>query len=239
MKTKTGYMNRAFTILELLIAVIIIGVLVAIITPVYQNRAEDARRAAAQSDLESLSKAQQHAAIDTGYFYRLYVLDDLRGDINNPPIELSERIDSEHLRTDVGNPTLLFIDSREGNLLLSGDDIYRRMQNDPVNFNWNGPYLNLSRKTGEFTAQQPYPEGLPMDPWGNPYLFFTQEGVLQERDRQGVFLEVYVAADGNSYDATVFDRPTILSLGPNGVPGNGAGPEESNFGEGDDLLRQF
>jgi hypothetical protein len=40
----------------------------------------------------------------------------------------------------------------------------------------------------------------------------------------------------------VFDRPTILSLGLNGLPGDGTGPTNLNggqFGQGDDMFRQF
>ena len=44
------------------------------------------------------------------------------------------------------------------------------------------------------------------------------------------------SVSGGNYIANVFDRPTVLSLGPNKLPGDGNG---SAFGTGDDLIRQF
>ncbi len=70
---------KGFTIIEILIAIIIIGILVAIIIPRLATRADLARRRAAESDIEEIRKAQEHAGIDTGYYYRLYVLDDNPG----------------------------------------------------------------------------------------------------------------------------------------------------------------
>ena len=72
---------KGFSIIELLIAIIIIGILVAVIVPRLATRSELARQRAAKSDLEHIRNAEEHAGIDTGYYYRLYVLDDNpRGD---------------------------------------------------------------------------------------------------------------------------------------------------------------
>jgi len=235
-KTKGG-----FTIIELIISVIIIGILVAIIIPVYVTRADEARLSAAQQDLDALQNAQQHAAIDTGYFYRLYVLDDTRGGDGVAPSNLAnDRVDGirdEALRTDVTNPKLLFIDTKTGLFLSGGNAIFDRMAQNETSFNWNGPYVNIPRKSGLKYPVANVPAGTPLDPWGNPYLFFTKEGLVNDRD--GVISTTYIGLDGNSYNTVRFDRPTILSLGPNGVPGNGAGSSEPLFGQGDDLYRQF
>ncbi len=230
-----------FTIIELLISVIIIGILVAVIIPVYITRADEARLSACQQDLDALQTAQQHAAIDTGYFYRLYVLDDVRGGDGVPASNLTaDRIDGiadEQLRTDVLNPKLLFIDTQSGLVLAAGSAIFDRMAANETAFNWNGPYINVPRKVGLKNPVAGVPAGIPLDPWGNPYLFFTKEGLV--RDREGDISTTYIGLDGNSYATTRFDRPTILSLGPNGLPGNGAGSTEPHFGQGDDLYRQF
>ncbi|MCX7626357.1 MAG: type II secretion system protein GspG [Candidatus Sumerlaeaceae bacterium] len=233
--------QSGFTIIELIISVIIIGILVAIIIPVYVTRADEARLSAALQDLEALQTAQQHAAIDTGYFYRLYVLDDVAGGDNVPASNLTaDRVDGirdEALRSDVSNPKLLFIDVKSGTFLLGGNAIFDRMAQNETAFNWNGPYVSVPRKVGLKNPVANVPAGTPLDPWGNPYLFFTKEGLVNDRD--GVIATVYVGLDGNSYNAVRFDRPTVLSLGPNGVPGNGAGSSEPHFGQGDDLYRQF
>jgi prepilin-type N-terminal cleavage/methylation domain-containing protein len=230
-----------FTIIELLIAVIIIGILVAIIIPVYISRADDARLSAAQQDLDALQNAQQHAGIDTGYFYRLYVLDDVRGGDNVAPDNLAnERVDGirdEQLRGDASNPKQIFIDTKSGLFLSSGNTLYDRLVLNETAFNWNGPYINVTRKTGLKNPIPNVPASVPLDPWGAPYLFFTIEGIV--REREGDVATSYTGADGNSYNAVRFDRPTVLSLGPNGLPGNGSGSTEPVFGQGDDLYRQF
>jgi len=242
MRTTQG--NRAqagFTIIELIISVIIIGILVAIIIPVYVTRADEARLSAAQQDLEALQTGQQHAAIDTGYFYRLYVLDDTTGGDGVASSNLTgDRVDGirdEALRTDVTNPKLIFIDTKLGTLIATGASIYDRMVRNETAFNWNGPYINIARKAGLKYPVANVPAGTPLDPWGNPYLFFTKEGLVD--DRNSIIATSYTGNDGNTYTTDRFDRPTILSLGPNGVPGNGAGSGEPNFGQGDDIFRQF
>ena len=68
--------NKAFSIIELLVAMIILGILVAIIVPVLASRTEQARLRKAEADLERIQNALETASIDTGYYYRIHVLDD-------------------------------------------------------------------------------------------------------------------------------------------------------------------
>jgi prepilin-type N-terminal cleavage/methylation domain-containing protein len=253
-RQNTATRRRGFTILELLIAVIIIGILVAIIIPIYVSRANEARFSAAQADLDSLQSAEQHAAIDTGYFYRLYTLNDMKGGEAIPSSNLTgDRIDGirdEQYRTDVGTPKRIFIDTVDGTIL-ANDYKYDTLAQNETSFNWNGPYLNFSRKTGlkiQITipgAGGIYPADLPVDPWNNVYMLFmgpapwaTTGGGLMD-DRSGTIVTSYTGNDGGSYNTQIFDRPTVLSLGPNGIPGNGATSTEPNFGQGDDMMRQF
>lgn len=231
--------NHAFTLIELLIAVIIIAILVAIIVPVYVNRANEARLTAAHADLDALKTGEEHAAIDTAYFYRLYVLDDTRGGDGVAPDDtddVNDGIKDEHLRSDAGSPAEnIFIQtSMNGNLLFgSCTAIYARLTRSETEFNWNGPYLNVQRKYKPGEGAGRTPAGLPMDPWGNPYLLFTKSGLIKEPE--GVIAET-ISLGGGTYDCKVFDRPTVLTTGPDGVPGSGTG---TTFGQGDDLYRQF
>lgn len=237
--------NRAgFTIIELLIAVIIIGILVAIIVPVLSNRANEARVAATRQDLEALKTAQEHAAIDTGYFYRLYVLDDVRhGDAVSPEAanDVVDGVRDEALRTATQNSRQIFIDTQSGQLLdpNTASEKYDLLTSNETNFNWNGPYVNVARKTKyDDDSAVRDPVGFPLDPYGSKYLLFTKAGVVLEPD--GRILDS-VDIQGSLYNGRVFDRPTILSLGPNSAPGDGSGPgnPEGQFGRGDDLFRQF
>lgn len=231
--------RRGFTIIELLISVIIIAILVAIIIPVLSNRAADARLAAARQDLEAIQTAQQHAAIDTGYFYRLYVLDDVRGGDGISPENAGDVIDG--VRDEGLRSTNLFIDTASGIFLnpTTAGDKFTLLSNNETNFNWNGPYVNYAKKVKPEIPLpngngENFPAGMPLDPWGYPYLFFTREGLVYEPDGR---------IESNTYlgqPTKVFDRPTILSLGPNSAPGDGTGTgPEAGFGRGDDIFRQF
>ena len=73
--------NRGFSIIELLVAIIIIGILVAVLVPVISNRTEQARQSTARADLDNLATQQERAAVDSGFYIRLFALNDqLRGD---------------------------------------------------------------------------------------------------------------------------------------------------------------
>lgn len=243
----SGSPRRGFTILELLIAIVIIGILVAIIVPVYVSRANQARITACQTDLDGLKSAEEHAAIDTSYFYRLYTLiDGKKGDGIPPslPNDSIVGVRDELSRTDATNPTNMFIDTNmtppDGGQLYTGAQatlIYDRLARDETAFNWNGPYVNYSRKYTYADFNNPTPKGpvgLPLDPWGNPYMLFTSKGYVQEPE--GVIVP-NVTIGTNTYSCTGFDRATVLSLGPDGMPGDGK--PTSTFGQGDDMFRQF
>lgn len=238
--------DGGFTILELLISVIIISILVAIIIPVLSNRAADARIAAARSDLEAIKTAQEHAAIDTGYFYRLYVLDDVRGGDGISPKVANDVVDGildEELRGGSEWPRI-FVDVQNGDLLSqsAAQNKFDTLKQSETNFNWNGPYVNYVKKVAPNeppAALIGRTAGIPVDPYGNAYLLFTKEGLVREPEGDVV---PTVDVGGQSYNAKIFDRPTILSLGADGSPGTGANPadlDNGQFGQGDDMFRQF
>lgn len=245
-KTKKLSSNsRGFTLIELLIAVIIIGILVAIIVPVLATRSNEARRTAALRDLESIATAQEHIAIDTGYFVRLYVMDDGKYSGDNVgsdnPNDVKDVLVDEQFRGDVSRPTDLFIDVETGVFVppTQNQALYERATRNETAFNWNGPYLNVTRKTKPnepWAADPTYPSNMPIDPWGNPYLFFTREGIVSEP--LGVVVSTPITWPGatGTYSTLIFDRPTVLSMGPDGIPGDANNP---TFGLGDDLIKQF
>jgi len=239
--------RRGFTLLELLIAVIILGILVSIVTVVYTNRAADARLAACREDLQSIASGQEHAAIDTGYFYRLYVLNDVKGEEGPPAYgtgDINDKVDAigdESIHTNSGQKPLIFIDTDSGEIINNAQLITR--VKDP-NFGWRGPYVNYTRKI--INTQDPLNPSwspnanmtfdLPLDPWGNPYVFFTRAGFIQEPD--GLLITTTFTWPGvaKTFDAKNFDRPTLVSMGPDSLPGDNGNTE---FGSGDDIIRQF
>lgn len=228
--------SSGFSIIELLVAVIIIGLLVAVIVPILSMRTKEAQQQAAKSDMQHIQDAQERAAVDTGFFYRLYVLDDdWAGDGYGfgDPLDIRDGLLDEASNRVYQNPRRIFIDIRTGEFLANADNFYdnNMLLANETAFNWHGRYITWQRDTNQ--------DDIGNDPWGNNYLFFTKAGVVLEPD--GTINTQYRATDNSSYDAMVFDRPTILSLGPDGLPGgyDSATQARTQFGTGDDLIRQF
>lgn len=150
---------------------------------------------AALAEMQNLETALTFEYLDTGYFVSLENLNDV--DFATFPVydNIANNGDTPVIRPDVG-----------------------RFQPSPVNllFSWMGPYINYqSGKTQVGVA--PYDQGSPLDPWGNPYLFFSPLGLIRG-DASAITQEFY---------GDLFDRYTLVSLGADGVVG------------GDDLFRQF
>jgi len=252
--------QRGFSLIELLVAIIIIGILVAVLLPVVSNRTAQARLARAESDIENLSSSMERVAIDTGYYIRLFALNDV---LNGDGLPIEDANDNFDGITDYvgGTPSSfiqfptnnsLFIDPGTGDFAagLNRDDIIARFQANETGFDgtlqWNGPYINWQKDTNNFRGigfDDLQKDGIPDDPWGNNYLFFTRAGMVLEPD--GVFAESASVRnqggydEGGPFDCLIFDRPTILSTGPNGLPGNGQTTSEFGDGNTDDLVRFF
>ena len=246
---------KGFTIIELLIAIIIIGILVAVIIPRLATRSELARIRATESDLEEIRKAEEHSGIDTGYYYRLYVLDDNPGGDNidvaswdaNENV-ITDRIDGvrdEEINTNVNQPRRMFISPSTGELyaLPSALSIFEKFKKNETSFGWNGRYITWQKDLYGFESDAQgdiIPNDIPDDPWSHDYLFFTKEGLVLEPD--GVIVEgCNIDAEGNlvagaEYNCKVFDRFALLSLGPDGLPGSGP---NTDFGTGDDIVQQW
>ena len=127
--------REGFTLVELMLVVVIIGVLAAMVVPRFAGRTEQAKIARAKGDIEAIGLALDLYELDTA----------------NYPKDLKE------------------LESRDPPSDLDPDAKLR----------WNGPYLK---------------KGLPMDPWGRPYVYQSQSQHNQDYD--------------------------LSSLGPDGQPGN-------------------
>jgi prepilin-type N-terminal cleavage/methylation domain-containing protein len=233
---------KGFTIIEILIAIIIIGILVAVIIPRLATRSGLARKRACESDLEQIRKAQEHAGIDTGYYYRLYVLDDNPGGDaigTGGANDVIDGVRDEYLNTIASNPRQLFIhittgQDNSGDLYNSTASavLYNRLTSNETDFNWNGRYITWQK---DFNFND-----IPDDPWNHDYLFFTEKGLVLEPDGL-VVATCSIDASGNlttggAYNCEKFDRFTVLSMGPDGIPGSGTG---TDFGSGDDIIQQW
>lgn len=126
-RTRAG-IERAFTLVEMLLVVTIIGILAALVIPKIAGRGEQARQTAAYTDIHGgIKTALDQFEVDNGFFPKS--LQDLVAQPSNAK-------------------------------------------------NWHGPYLDK----------------LPVDPWGNPYVYYYPG-----------------KHTANSYD--------LLSVGPDGKEG--------------------
>lgn len=246
-----------FTIVEMAVVVLIIGILVTIMVPVLTRRSAEAKVSVAKMDLQQLGDAEERAHTDTGYMYRLDVLNDgpkydyVANTASNNVIQgiMDNAITIDNLYGG-GAPFTIFISLDTQSFPANQLAQFNRLLRDETSFGWNGPYMN-------FTTDANYNDW-PDDPWGNDYLLFTINGVIypptdgtrltiQEQGWQfrteGPPVQAHVSAGGTtvySYRAAyLFDRPTLLSLGPNGLPGNGTTDATDGYGKGDDIFYKF
>src|SRR5208337_1394980 len=101
-------LNRAFTLVEMMLVVAIIGILAALVIPKIAGKSEQARITAAQTDIRAgIKTALDSFEVDNGFYPK------------------------------------------------SLQDLIQQPSNAK---NWHGPYFD--------------PPQLPMDPWGNPYVYY-------------------------------------------------------------------
>lgn len=114
-----GVFGRGFTLVELLVVVLIIGLLTAIVAPRFLGQISRSEITAARAQLDAFDKALQAYRIDTGQFPST----------------------AQGLQALVAQP--------------QGD------------VRWRGPYLQ---------------GGVPVDPWGSPYIYRAPGGTGREYD---------------------------------------------------------
>jgi prepilin-type N-terminal cleavage/methylation domain-containing protein len=239
LKTAALSGRRGFTAIEIAMVAAVIAILSLIVLPIFRNRVEDAKIAAAQADLNALMKAEQVVKADTDAYARLEDLDNvqLNGYTAAPPNGVDKEVPFFKYIAPV--PATVPPDLATRHLMLNDAERtqFAGTQQDPK---WKGPYIAFQRYISyadlrggtvnlagqyllrssagggpaELAAIQDFPGGafhdsdqnrIPVDPWGNPYMFFPPTG--------------------NSADPTNVNAAAscvIYSLGPNGQPGDGS-----------------
>ena len=97
--------ERGFTAIEIAMVATVIAILSLIVLPLFRNRVDEAKIAAARADLASLMKAEMVAQADTGYYFRLEDLDNVAGNaalptpntgvtIHTPPLVYANGVDN-------------------------------------------------------------------------------------------------------------------------------------------------
>lgn len=67
-QNKRQQAQRAFTLIELLLVLVILGILAAIVVPKFSGRTEQARRTAAQSQIATFGTALDAFEVDNGFY---------------------------------------------------------------------------------------------------------------------------------------------------------------------------
>ncbi len=215
--TKINNEKKAFTLVEVLITLIILTILTMILVPRLTERTERARVTAAASDIRALERAQSSVEIDTGYFVRLFVLNDSRREENG---------NNQENNLFQYPPTIEYAIDPETGLLLEVD-----LSNETI-YDWYGPYITYDKVWDDQFDEQDNPyRQIPLDPWGMPYLLFTHRGLVEERGEPQGFIE-------ETHDQ--FNQMTILSTGPDRSPGDRE-EDDDEYGapDSDDIYRSF
>jgi type II secretory pathway pseudopilin PulG len=239
---------RGFTAIEIAMVATVIAILSLIVLPLFRNRVEEAKLAAAKADLESLLKAEILAQADTSFYFRLEDLDNV---LNNDPVA------PPVAGITVEVPPLVYAEGQTQNPRGLTQTEWHNLAGTKASPKFKGPYTAFTRTIpyGELLLtgtpmlrsvngntysairdlrQGNLPAGsdaqlfdspdnrMPIDPWGQPYLFFPP-------------------GTESAYNFSV-----IYSMGPDGLPGDAGAATQNNYlretgvlGTGDDLEVRF
>ncbi len=164
-----------------------------------------ARPTAAQAEMKTISESLTMAKTDTGYYVTLRALGDEPGK-------------GTYYQ---GNVLHYKIQSEPIPFAINSDGSFLQTSIFPFS-SWKGPYINYHNICTTGSSVQPSQYGSPLDPWGNPYKFFTVKVLTNPGLNDPVF--------------SPFFKPTLVSYGPDGLPGNNG---QTQVGTGDDIIYQF
>ena len=134
---QTTKLRRAFTLVEMLLVVTIIGILAALVIPKIVGRSEQARATAAHADISSIKTALDAFEVDNGFYPKS--LQDLITQPSNAKNWHGPYFDQPKLPVDPwGNPYVYYFPGKHNagsyDLLSIGPDAKENTEDDVVNW---------------------------------------------------------------------------------------------------------
>jgi prepilin-type N-terminal cleavage/methylation domain-containing protein len=208
-----GGKETGFSLLELLIALIILTLLALMVIPTWVRHVNDAKETAAMAELKELAKAEQAVLVDTGYYVTLDALQ----------AHMRDDGTVESIYEFASNHGAYVVDPTSGELLFTFDM--------PIPNRWNGPYLAINNdKNDDFGIEVKDISGAIIgdkvqdDPWGSSYI------LISWWDRT-----VFPPSLETDFTSLIVDRFYVLSKGQNGVLEFGT----ADHAVSDDLVHPF
>ncbi len=218
-------MKKAFTLMELLVVVLILGLLATIAVGVFTSQVERARYAAARTTISAIELAATRYQLDLGEF----------------PPSGSQTPSPGPDSPFQGNGLLYLVLTRS----INGNT------SEPASARWQGPYidvkkLNLGDINGipvdDVTTGTPTTALLPgdihiLDPWGTPYRYVRSSGSADDNYTVNAATELPVT---NPFAATdVYYNPTTFQVASKGRNVQTPLANTGQFGTQEDDVNNF
>ncbi len=210
--------RRGFTAVEIAMVASVIAILALLVLPVFRQRSEEARIAAAQDEVSSLTKALLLVEADMpggGFLPRLNDLDN-RSYQEDPASADGSAVNLEPPRArwvaGTGGVPGAFVQVNDADFNIAYSTVIQ---------NWQGPYIAVKNSINLNELEALFPD-LTFDDGGGPIQIFNGTGGIDEFSQ---FDDRYpIDPWGTPYllfgpDETVYNVRAIYSLGPDGIPG--------------------
>lgn len=239
--------RRGFTAIEISAVVTIIAILSLILITVMRKRVEEAKITTALADMRQISVSEQLIQADTDHHVRLFDMTKPQPDSSDSAATMQAKLPKASW--DTPNDTAIYNAWRtawKGPYAAPqrSNTVYEIVRGYPQIFRGDnvagltpqtGPILIINADNTDEIGQGALTRlRYPIDPWGNPYIFFGSGRLT---------VGGYPIAIANE---TNFTTAVIYCTGPNGTPGGVLNPASAHYyretgalGTGDDLKFEF
>lgn len=240
LKTTAMRADAGFTAIEIAMVAAVIAILSLIVLPIFRNRVEDAKIAAAQADLSALMKAEQVVKADIDAYARLEDLDnvELFGYQGTLPNGLDKEVPDFIYKA----PDPAISPDPNSRYLLKDQAERTKLAGAPGSPKWRGPYIAFQRsikledlrsntvsQVGQYLLRSQVGS---ISKWQAAIQDLSGEGLVADGDKSRIptdpwgqpylfFPPTGNSPNGNSTGNPGFASAVIYSLGPNGAPGDG------------------